>query len=91
MHIDAPCLTVMDLTVNHCGIGICFHLEASYSVPVDVAALKVTLEGMEKLNYSTSRELRIRNTKQFLFMTNDVIRDLSHGYGLMNSPCRDQT
>ena len=44
MYIDAPGLTVMDLATNHSWIGIRFHLEASYTVPMDVAAFKVTLE-----------------------------------------------
>lgn len=44
MHVDASCLTMMDLTTNHCRIGVCLHLKASYTVPMDVTALKVTLE-----------------------------------------------
>lgn len=42
VYIDAPCLTMMDLTTNHCRIGVCFDLKASYTVPMDIAALKVT-------------------------------------------------
>lgn len=44
MHVDATSLTMMDLAANHCGVGVCLHLKAGYSVPMDVAALKVTLE-----------------------------------------------
>lgn len=44
MHIDAPCLAVMDLTANHCWIGVRLHLKPGNTVPMDVAALKVTLE-----------------------------------------------
>lgn len=44
MHVDASCLTMMDLTTNHCRIGVCLHLKAGYTVPMDVTALKVTLE-----------------------------------------------
>lgn len=46
MHIDAPRLTMMDLTTNHRWIGVRLHLEAGYAVPMDVTALKVTL-GMD--------------------------------------------
>lgn len=44
MHIDASCLTMMDLTTDHCWIGIRLHLKAGDAIPMDVAALKVTLE-----------------------------------------------
>lgn len=44
MHIYAPRLAVMDLTADHCWIGISLHLKASDAVPMDIAALKVTLE-----------------------------------------------
>lgn len=47
MHIDPPRLTVMDLTANHCWVGVRFHLKAGYTVPMDVTALKVTL-GMDR-------------------------------------------
>lgn len=48
MHVDAPCLAVMDLTANYCWIGVRLHLKAGDAVPVDVAALKVTLDMDEK-------------------------------------------
>lgn len=44
MHVDAPRLTMMDLTTNHCWIGVRLHLKAGYTIPMDVTALKVTLE-----------------------------------------------
>lgn len=44
MYVDPPRLTVMDLTSHHSWIGIRLYLEASYTVPMDVTALKVTLE-----------------------------------------------
>ena len=46
MHVDAPRLTVMDLATHHRWIGVRLHLEAGYTVPMDVTALKVTL-GMD--------------------------------------------
>lgn len=43
VHIDAAGLTVMDLAANHGWIGVCLHLKAGYTVPVDVAAFKIAL------------------------------------------------
>lgn len=43
MHIDAACLTVVDLTANHSRVGVRLHLKAGYTVPVDVTALKISL------------------------------------------------
>lgn len=43
MHVDATRLPVMDLTTNHSWVGVRLHLKASYTVPVDVTALKITL------------------------------------------------
>lgn len=53
MHVDAPRLAMVDLTTNHCWIGVRLHFEASYTVPMDVTALKVTL-GIDRgiQNYS---------------------------------------
>ena len=48
MHVDAPRLAVMDLTTNHCWIGVRLYLKPSNTVPMDVAALKVTLETDKK-------------------------------------------
>lgn len=42
--VDASRLSVMDLTAHHCGVGVGLHLEACYTVSVDVAVLKVTLK-----------------------------------------------
>ncbi len=47
MHVDTPRLTMMDLTTNHCGVGVRLHLKAGYTIPMDVTALKVTL-GMDR-------------------------------------------
>lgn len=44
VHVDATGLTVVDLTTNHSWIGVCFHLKAGNTVPMDITALKVTLE-----------------------------------------------
>lgn len=62
MYVDAPRLAVMDLTANHCWIGVRLHLEASDTVPMDVAALKVTLEINKK-------PIKCHNT--FELMSND--------------------
>lgn len=43
MHIDAASLTMVDLATDHCGVGVRFYLKASYPVPVDVAALEISL------------------------------------------------
>lgn len=44
MHVDSPRLTMMDLTTNHCWIGVRLDLKAGYTVPMDVTALKVALQ-----------------------------------------------
>lgn len=46
MHVDPSRLSVVDLTAHHRGVGVRLHLKASYAVPVDVAALKVALQGV---------------------------------------------
>lgn len=51
MHVDAPRLAMMDLTAHHCRIGVRFHLKPGDAVPVDVAALKVTLETDQKRDF----------------------------------------
>lgn len=43
MHVYASRLPMMDLTPNHCWIGVRFHLKTRDTVPMDVTALKVTL------------------------------------------------
>lgn len=43
MHVDAACLTVVDLTANHGRVGVRLHLKAGYTVPVDVTALEISL------------------------------------------------
>lgn len=42
--VDAPGLAVMDLAAHHCGVGVRLHLEACYTVSMDVTVLKVTLK-----------------------------------------------
>lgn len=42
--VDASCLSVMDLTAHHCGVGVGLHLKACYTVSMDVTVLKVTLK-----------------------------------------------
>lgn len=44
MDVNAPRLSVMDLTAHNCGVGVGLDLEARYTVSVDVTVLKVTLE-----------------------------------------------
>lgn len=57
MHVDAPRLTMMDLTTDHCGIGVRLYLKAGYTVPMDVTALKVALEmDREIRNYCVSHQ-----------------------------------
>lgn len=53
MHVDATRLTVMDLTTNHSWVGVRLHLKASYTVPMDVTALKITL-GMNRGGQNSS-------------------------------------
>lgn len=48
VNVDAPCLTMMDFTTNHCWIGVRLHLKAGYTVSMDVAALKVTLQNEQR-------------------------------------------
>lgn len=43
MHIDAASLTMVDLTTDHCGVGVRLYLKASYPVPMDVTALEISL------------------------------------------------
>lgn len=43
MHVNAACLSMVDLAAHHSGVGVGFHLEAGNAVPVDVAVLKVAL------------------------------------------------
>lgn len=68
MHVDAPCLTVMDLTTNHRWICVCLHLKAGYAVPMDVTALKVTLKMNREIQllyvlskYSSVHEQQLEN------------------------------
>lgn len=42
--IDASCLAVVDLTTDHCGVGVSFHLKACYAISMDVTVLKVALK-----------------------------------------------
>lgn len=42
--VDASRLAVMDLAAHHCGVGVGLHLEARYTVSMDVTVLKVTLK-----------------------------------------------
>lgn len=58
MHVDATRLTVMDLTTNHSWVGVRLHLKASYAIPMDVTALKITL-GMNRGGQNSS----IKNTQ----------------------------
>lgn len=52
MHIDAASLTVVDLTTDHCGVGVRLYFKASYPVPVDVTALEISLGKDKKhINY----------------------------------------
>ncbi len=44
VHVDAACLSVMDLTAHYRRVSIRLHLETCYPVPVDAAALKVALQ-----------------------------------------------
>lgn len=44
MDVNAPRLSMMDLTAHNCGVGVGLHLETRYTVSVDVTVLKVTLE-----------------------------------------------
>lgn len=43
MHVDAPGLSVMDLTVDHRGIGTGLHLKPCYTIMMDVTSVKVAL------------------------------------------------
>lgn len=52
MHVDAAGLTVVDLAANHGWIGVCLHLEAGNTVPVDVAAFEIALEENDKTAFS---------------------------------------
>lgn len=54
MHIDAARLTMMDLATNHSRIGVRLDLKASYTVPMDVTALKITLEWTEEYKIALS-------------------------------------
>lgn len=42
--VDASRLAVMDLAAHHRGVGVGLHLEARYTVSMDVTVLKVTLK-----------------------------------------------
>lgn len=44
MHIDAARLTMMNLALDHCGIGASFDLKASYAIVVYIVLLKITLK-----------------------------------------------
>lgn len=44
MHIDAARLTMMNLALDHCGIGASFDLETSYAIVVYIVLLKITLK-----------------------------------------------
>lgn len=46
MDVDASRLAVVDLAADHCGVGVCLHLKASYAISMDVTVLKVTLKQM---------------------------------------------
>lgn len=48
MHIYASSLAMMDLTANHCWIGVGLHLKARDAVSVDVAALKIALQMVKR-------------------------------------------
>lgn len=55
VNVDAPCLPMVDFATNHCGISVRLHLKSGYTVPVDVTALKVTLQNeRRKENYRLS-------------------------------------
>lgn len=62
MHVDAPRLSMMDLTTNHSGIGVRLHLKAGNTVSMDVTALKVTL-GMENRITPTLIKIFWKNKK----------------------------
>lgn len=59
MHIDATSLAVMDLAANHSRIGVCLHLKAGYTVPVNVTALEIALgmDGKTQHFQSTSTDI----------------------------------
>lgn len=57
MHVDAAGLTVVDLAANHGWIGVCLHLEAGYTVPVDVAAFEIALGENDKTAFSALWQL----------------------------------
>lgn len=48
VHVDAASLAMVDLATDHSGVGVRLDLKASYPVPMDVAALKISLRNNGK-------------------------------------------
>lgn len=44
MHIDAARLTMMNLTLDHCGISASFDLKTGYAIVVYIVLLEITLK-----------------------------------------------
>lgn len=59
MHVDAAGLAVVDLAPDHSGVGVGLDLKASYPVPVDVAALEISLRN----NKSTPKRSWLKRQK----------------------------